>query len=219
MELKILHSDGSLESGEVELGQTSSTPPNCRLAFRSSRRGASAFENSDFFECLVDLRRVIEREGGKVLCHGARRDVFPSPMQRRTAGGLKAYQQRLGAKAQEQDQVDTFGESEADLIGSVDEQRAHNEAWLQSLGWEKSGDVWFMTDAAKSASPGEIEEAKRYPNGSVSRIGGGFNPDGAVPSEAIEGFWRVDGEGRIAGKFLKNPRYDPALGRDGPKKH
>lgn len=149
VELNILHRDGSLESGELELGQTSTTPPDCRLTFSSPRREASAFENSDFFECLVDLRRVIEREGGKVLCHGARRDVFPSPMQRRTAGGLKAYRQRLGEKALEQDQVDTLGETEASLIGTVDEQRAYNEMWLQSLGWEKSGGGQMVHDRCR----------------------------------------------------------------------
>ncbi|MEM8948499.1 MAG: hypothetical protein AAGA21_02865 [Pseudomonadota bacterium] len=219
MELKILHADGSLEAGEFELGQTSDRPPNCRLTFRSPRREASTFENSDFFECLVDFRRVIEGEGGKVLCHGARRDVFPSPMQRRTAGGLKAYHQRLGEKALEQDQVDTFAETEAALVGTVDEQRAYNETWLRSLGWEQSGGKWYMTDASKTPTPGEIEEAKRFPNGSVSRIASGFDPDGAVPIEAIEGAWPVDGEGRIAGKFLKNPRYDPKLGQGDAKKH
>lgn len=67
--------------------------------------------------------------------------------------------------------------------------------------------------------PALVKSRKRYPNGSVSRIARGFDPDGAIPIEAIEGAWRVDGEGRIAGKFLKNPRYDPNLGSEGIKKH
>ncbi len=210
MRLNILHADGSIESGDLELGQTSDRPPDCRLAFSSPRRASVAVESGDYFECLVDLRRTIEKEGGKVLCQGARRDVFPSPMQRRTAGGLSAYIQRLGEKAFEPDTVNVLDEAEADLVGTVEEQRAYHEAWLVSLGWRKTkAGSWLMTDPSKTPSAGEIEEAKRFPNGTVSRIGCGYSADEAVPGEAVEGCWEVDENGCIVGSFLKNPRYDP----------
>lgn len=208
--LIIRDADGSMDVGDLELGQTSDTPPNCRFAFRSPRRKEVTVENSDFFECLVDLRRIIEAEGGRILCQGGRRDVFPSPMQRRTAGGLKADVQRLGEKALEQDMVNVLDEAEADLIGTIDEQRAFHEAWLVSLGWQKTkAGSWFMTDPSKTPSAGEIEEARRFPNGTVSRIGGGYSAEESAPREAIEGCWEVDGQGRIVERFLKNPHYDP----------
>lgn len=215
MDLKILHADGVVKIGNLDISQTTERPPNCRLVFSSPRRDALAFENSDFFECLIDLRRVLEEEGAKPLCHGARRDVFPSPMQRRTGGGLRAYQQRLGEKASEQDVVETFGEVDAEIIASVDEQRVFHEEWLVSLGWYKTrGGNWFMTDPSKTPTPGEIEEAKRFPNGTVSRIGGGYAADEAVPREAIEGCWEVSETGEIVGHFLKNPYYDPSVVRN-----
>jgi hypothetical protein len=57
--------------------------------------------------------------------------------------------------------------------------------------------------------PGEIEEAKRFPNGHVYRIAGPFGAADAVPPEAIVGAWKVDADGVIVGEFVKNPNYDP----------
>lgn len=59
-----------------------------------------------------------------------------------------------------------------------------------------------------SPLPGEIEEAKRNPNGWVYRIAGSFAPNEPVPPEAIVGAWKVDAEGRIAGEFIANKNYD-----------
>lgn len=57
--------------------------------------------------------------------------------------------------------------------------------------------------------PGEIEEAKRFPNCSVYRIAGHFAPTDDVPREAIIGAWKVDAKGIIIGEFIRNPNYDP----------
>jgi hypothetical protein len=59
-------------------------------------------------------------------------------------------------------------------------------------------------------SRGEIEEAKRYPNGFVYRISGHLDPNGFVPPEAIAGSWKVDAAGNIVGEFHRNPNCDPA---------
>lgn len=58
--------------------------------------------------------------------------------------------------------------------------------------------------------PGELEEAKRYPNGWVYRIAGKFGPTDSVPPEAIIGAWKVDSDGKIVGAFIPNGKYDPA---------
>jgi hypothetical protein len=206
--LSIQHSDGTVEDGTVLANGPEGSPSSCRIEFRSPTRSAITFRNADFFACLIDLRRMVEKEGGLVLCQGARKDVFPSPKMR-SSGSMAAYSLELTKPASERGRVRIFDPATADEVASVDEQLAFYDQWLESLGWEKSGDMWFQTDSSKTPSPGEIEEAKHYPNGSVSRIGGGYAAHEAIPSEAIEGFWRVDGEGRIFGRFLKNPRYDP----------
>lgn len=56
---------------------------------------------------------------------------------------------------------------------------------------------------------GEIEEAKRVPNGWVYRIAEQFGSNDPVPREAIVGAWKVDGQGQIVGDFVPNPNYDP----------
>ncbi len=54
---------------------------------------------------------------------------------------------------------------------------------------------------------GEVEEAKRHPNGWVYRIKGDFLPGEAVPKEAIVGAWKVDASGKIVGEFMPNPTH------------
>ena len=59
--------------------------------------------------------------------------------------------------------------------------------------------------------PGEIEEAKKNPNGWVYRVKGSFHAGEAVPKEAIVGAWKVDAEGRIVGEFTPNPNHVPSF--------
>jgi hypothetical protein len=57
--------------------------------------------------------------------------------------------------------------------------------------------------------PGEIEEARKNPNGWVYRIAGTFAEGDDVPPEAIIGAWRVDADGKIIGAFQRNEKYNP----------
>jgi len=59
--------------------------------------------------------------------------------------------------------------------------------------------------------PGEVDEAKKNPNGWVYRIKGSFRPEEAVPPEAIVGAWKVDAEGKIVGGFILNAKHVPAF--------
>jgi hypothetical protein len=95
--------------------------------------GPRTYEGPDLFECLVALRREVERSGDQVVCAGARRDVYPSRMAREMGGGRLAYVLRAGQPAGRKDLVDIFAPAEAGLVGSVDEQRRNFEAWLEML--------------------------------------------------------------------------------------
>jgi len=68
-----------------------------------------------------------------------------------------------------------------------------------------------MTSETEKPHPGEIEEAKRYPDGWVYRIAGPFGANDAIPPEAIVGAWKGDPQGNIIGSFIPNPRYDPNI--------
>ncbi|WP_342241956.1 hypothetical protein [Inquilinus sp. OTU3971] len=82
------------------------------------------FEASDFYEGLRCFRRVVEAEGYRVLCQGARPNVHPSPMGR-DAGGLKAYALAAGEPGCQEDLVSIF-DSVDDIasVGTVEHQDA-----------------------------------------------------------------------------------------------
>jgi hypothetical protein len=80
------------------------------------------FDALDFFECLRAFRRVIEPDGFRVLCQGARPNVHPSGMSSE-AGAWTSYALTLGQPALTKDLVGTFDPVE-DIasVGTVEEQ-------------------------------------------------------------------------------------------------
>jgi hypothetical protein len=80
------------------------------------------FDADDLYECLRAFRRVIEPDGFRVLCQGARPNVCPSAMAR-DGGAWKSYAFTLGQPALTKDLVGTFDPVE-DIasVGTVEEQ-------------------------------------------------------------------------------------------------
>jgi hypothetical protein len=85
-----------------------------------------AVREYDLLECLLSVRRRLDQMGVKILCWGARRDVWPSGMQRDWSGGLMAC--RLGDRNQ-LDERSIFSPATADTVATVDEQRQFVENW------------------------------------------------------------------------------------------
>jgi hypothetical protein len=88
----------------------------------------------DMFEALVRLRRQLEPDGLTVAVQGARRDSYPSGMQRDMAGGRSVYVMRPGASARMEDVAKTLDDAHPDQLASVDDQRAFFKAWLAEPG-------------------------------------------------------------------------------------
>ena len=82
----------------------------------------------DYFECLVSVRRRLETLGAKAHCWGARRDVWPSGMQRDMGAGLTAY--RLGNESTVEEQS-IFSPATEDAVATVDEQQQFAESWYR----------------------------------------------------------------------------------------
>jgi hypothetical protein len=81
------------------------------------------FDAADFYECLRAFRRVIELDGFRVLCQGARPNVCPSPMASDMGGAVKSYVLTLGKPAFTKDLVGTFDPVEdITSVGTVEEQ-------------------------------------------------------------------------------------------------
>ena len=80
------------------------------------------FDALDFYECLRAFRRVIEPDGFRVLCQGARPNVHPSGISSQ-AGAWTSYVLTLGQPALTKDLVGTFDPVE-DIasVGTVEEQ-------------------------------------------------------------------------------------------------
>jgi hypothetical protein len=81
-------------------------------------------EADDLFDCLVAIRRELEREGGRVCCAGARPDVWPSGMARQMAGGRKAYRHLPGRRPTRADLVDVFDPTDCADVVTVAEQES-----------------------------------------------------------------------------------------------
>ena len=88
----------------------------------------------DYFDCLVQIRETFEKDGYKILCNGARYDVYPSQMSRQMGKGLKAYKLTIGKQATEKDLVDIFDPTDAARIGTVEQQKKYYDDWIKSLG-------------------------------------------------------------------------------------
>jgi hypothetical protein len=103
------------------------------LKFRDLAGNVHCYDAGDVFAALQSMREELEAQGVKLLCAGARKDVWPSGMSRDMGGGFKAYVMRFGETAKIKDLVDIFDYSDPSLVGTVQEQRDYFEAWLESL--------------------------------------------------------------------------------------
>lgn len=107
-----------------------STPP-WFIAFDSDLLPVVRYEGEDLFECMVGLRLALEGIGARILCAGARRDVYPSGMSRQMAGGRIAYKLRIAEPAA--DRVDIFDVVDGDSVGTIEEQREYYKTWQKSI--------------------------------------------------------------------------------------
>ncbi|MFI2077623.1 hypothetical protein [Streptomyces triculaminicus] len=63
----------------------------------------------------------------------------------------------------------------------------------------------------QSPPPELVAEATANPGGSVAAIDSDLigDPNGYVPGETVQGFWRVGEDGKLTGEFVENPNYGP----------
>jgi len=85
---------------------------------------------SDLFETLCLIRRQLEDQGVRLCCAGARRDVWPSGMQRDMGQGLVAYVLTLPRVTERPATVRIFEPAARDVVATVDEQREFAQSWM-----------------------------------------------------------------------------------------
>ena len=87
----------------------------------------------DLFEALAQARCDLESHDVQLGCNGARRNVFPSAMQRQATQGRRAYVLTIPRTAAKPPVVDIFAAApDLSALATVEEQRAWFDRWRQS---------------------------------------------------------------------------------------
>lgn len=95
----------------------------CALDIDSPTFGYRTFESGDLFWALIDFRKVVEPQGWRVLCNGARRDTWPSGMLADSTAGTKVY--LLSGPKEKSGSLpilDTFGPAPRTEVVTVEDQ-------------------------------------------------------------------------------------------------
>jgi hypothetical protein len=87
-------------------------------------------KSNDYFGALTEIRRELEAKQIRVLCWGARKDVWPSCMLRDMGSGVTAYQ-LLEDGSNNPDARSILEYASRETVGTVDEQEANAEEWYQ----------------------------------------------------------------------------------------
>lgn len=90
-------------------------------------------QSDNSFDALKELRECLEKEKIQIMCNGAGRNVYPSPMQFSMGNTRKAYKTYLGQQARMSDWVDIFDYKEYLEFVSINEQLKFNGEWVDSI--------------------------------------------------------------------------------------
>ena len=100
----------------------------------------------DWFDALVAIRLRVEPTGWSICVQGARRDTYPSGMQRDT-GAQRVYLQVLGEEVQREPwsgpgsrMPSTFADADPADLGTVAEQAEYHRRWRASM-WARHSDT------------------------------------------------------------------------------
>jgi hypothetical protein len=126
VEVSIQMEDGKLEKCLL----TISDSEPWKISLQGAGYDEYAVEAKDLFDGLILLRNELEKSGKKILCNGARKNVWPSGMSRSMGGGRKAYLMEIGCRAREL--VNIFDYAPPELIVSTKEQEEFSTHWFSS---------------------------------------------------------------------------------------
>ena len=90
-------------------------------------------ESDNLFRALQDLRRKLETVNIQILCNGAAKNVYPSPMLMGMGPCRKAFKLQCGRPAKMSDLIEIFDFDETLEFTDVDTQNAFYSHWVKSL--------------------------------------------------------------------------------------
>jgi hypothetical protein len=86
-----------------------------------------------YFDALKELRIELEQIGILLVCFGASKDVYPSPMQVSMGPAELAYRTRLGEQTEREDIVNIFDYEESVRPATVEQQEKFHQEWLRGF--------------------------------------------------------------------------------------
>lgn len=133
MNIKFKKSNGAVVLGQVTLQDEA--PENEDLVAVEIKLAEKTYDAvaESYFETLQNLRQELERDGIQILCNGAAKNVYPSPMTLAMGEGRRAYKMTWGKQALMKDLVDIFDYDESLICCSVEEQNRYYMDWIRSL--------------------------------------------------------------------------------------
>lgn len=115
-----MDADGRVRPVTILIGGDSSAT---RIALLDAG-SLTEFSGTDHLDCLVQVRRQLEREGRLLCCQGARPDVHPSGQLRQFTHGREAYVRPPEGRGEIRETVDVFAPAAPAEVVSLEEQRA-----------------------------------------------------------------------------------------------
>lgn len=131
--VKLMNQDRRVISGVLTLYEVSRKDPDLVCIRLDFDEISVEFHAEYFFEGLLLLRRHLEAERRQIMCNGAAKSVYPSPMQLSMGDGRLAYKLEMGQQAKMVDIVDIFAFDDTLEFVGVDEQYESYQTWLHSL--------------------------------------------------------------------------------------
>lgn len=129
-ELMIQHDNGSIVEGVIS---GNAIVDRNKIKFTSTVTPDIDISGENEFDCLLDLRKELDKYNYHPLCNGARFDAYPLPDDLRTYNGGHLHILTPGKVPNEEDRVETFEYAKPDLITSIAEQKKNYEFWLDSI--------------------------------------------------------------------------------------
>jgi hypothetical protein len=150
-ELQIQHSSGEIIKGELLIHRRLE---HCKIELISNKTPTLECIKTNFFECLIDLRRKLEELKYRPLCNGARLDMYISRKMISYYRGDRSHILAYGQIPEDEDELKIFEYAAPHLIGSVEEQKKIYKSWLESVksipksgytvyGWSYFSDIYF----------------------------------------------------------------------------
>lgn len=91
------------------------------------------FCEENYFKALLMFREYLEKESLQLLCNGAMKEVYPSPMQMSMGCCRTGCIQKMGEQASNDNIVDLFEYEPSLTYSTIKEQLEYHNLWLSSF--------------------------------------------------------------------------------------